>query len=94
MQQIAQQEQPLTTGSIHSINELHPERRISYSTADEENSPRGSHDLISEDQQPLAGGILDKSGKGGCQMWMKKTLICELRLRLEFWFIQAHQSIF
>uniref|UniRef100_A0A7E4W3C8 UNC80 domain-containing protein n=1 Tax=Panagrellus redivivus TaxID=6233 RepID=A0A7E4W3C8_PANRE len=42
------------TGSIHSINDLHPsiqpigERRVSYSTADEESSPRGSHDLIEE----------------------------------------------
>ncbi|KAI6240158.1 Protein unc-80 [Aphelenchoides fujianensis] len=45
------------TGSIHSINDLHPaygpERRVSYSTADEESSPRGSHDLA--DDQPLVG---------------------------------------
>uniref|UniRef100_A0A1I7ST06 UNC80 domain-containing protein n=1 Tax=Bursaphelenchus xylophilus TaxID=6326 RepID=A0A1I7ST06_BURXY len=33
------------TGSMHSINDLHPERRVSYSTADEDSSPRGSHDL-------------------------------------------------
>lgn len=56
-------QQPLGSGSIHSINELHPERRISYSTADEENSPRGSHDLIGEEQPILVGGV-DKGGKG------------------------------
>uniref|UniRef100_A0A915D4K6 Uncharacterized protein n=1 Tax=Ditylenchus dipsaci TaxID=166011 RepID=A0A915D4K6_9BILA len=41
------------TGSIHSINDLHPgmqpERRVSYSTADEE-SPRGSHDINADEQ--------------------------------------------
>ncbi|CAD5215802.1 unnamed protein product [Bursaphelenchus okinawaensis] len=36
------------TGSMHSINELHPERRVSYSTADDDSSPRGSHDLGDE----------------------------------------------
>lgn len=43
------QQAPISGGSIHSINELHPsaaqcERRISYSTADEV-SLRGSHDF-------------------------------------------------
>uniref|UniRef100_A0AC35EU16 Protein UNC80 central region domain-containing protein n=1 Tax=Panagrolaimus sp. PS1159 TaxID=55785 RepID=A0AC35EU16_9BILA len=49
-------------GSIHSINDLdpamQPERRVSYSTADEESSPRGSHDLIEEPQ--LAGNAEKK----------------------------------
>lgn len=34
------------------------ERRVSYSTADEESSPRGSHDLIEEPQ--LAGNVEKK----------------------------------
>ncbi|KAI6188392.1 Protein unc-80 [Aphelenchoides besseyi] len=54
-------------GSIHSINDLHPtygpERRVSYSTADEESSPRGSHDLA--DDQPLVGSIDKKDRHEG-----------------------------
>ncbi|KAH7731933.1 UNC-80 protein [Aphelenchoides avenae] len=50
------------SGSVHSINELHPnvqtERRVSYSTADEESSPRGSHDMV--DELP---GSMDKKGR-------------------------------
>lgn len=60
-----QQQQQAHSGSIQSINDLHPifapERRVSYSTADEESSPRGSHDMI--DEQPLiGGGSVDKKG--------------------------------
>lgn len=50
------------TGSIHSINDLHPnfsERRVSYSTADEESSPRGSHDLGDDG---IGGSGSDKKG--------------------------------
>ncbi|CAK5117069.1 unnamed protein product [Meloidogyne enterolobii] len=66
--QMLQQQQHLdvVSGSVHSINELHPERRISYSTADDENSPRGSHDLVGEEQhlQLLQQQqILEKTGK-------------------------------
>lgn len=35
------------------------ERRVSYSTADEESSPRGSHDLIEE---PQLTGNAEKKG--------------------------------
>ncbi|KAI1727311.1 cation channel complex component UNC80 domain-containing protein [Ditylenchus destructor] len=52
------------TGSIHSINDLHPsiptERRVSYSTADEESSPRGSHDLNTDEQPQIYG---EKKGR-------------------------------
>uniref|UniRef100_A0A914HI14 Protein UNC80 central region domain-containing protein n=1 Tax=Globodera rostochiensis TaxID=31243 RepID=A0A914HI14_GLORO len=55
------QQQPLGSGSMHSINELHPERRVSYSTADEENSPRGSHDMgETELAQSLVGSHIEK----------------------------------
>ncbi|KAL3119939.1 hypothetical protein niasHT_007067 [Heterodera trifolii] len=60
-QQLGQQ-QPIGSGSMHSINELHPtERRVSYSTADEENSPRGSHDMAeTEMAQSVAGSHVEK----------------------------------
>jgi hypothetical protein len=62
-----QQQQHLdVNGSVHSINELHPERRISFSTVDDENSPRESHDLIGEEQhqQLIQQQFLEKTGKG------------------------------
>jgi len=67
-----QQHLDVVSGSVHSINELHPERRISYSTADDENSPRGSHDLIGEEQhlQLLQQQqILEKTGKGKWELF-------------------------
>lgn len=49
----------IVNGDIPNMQIL-AERRVSYSTADEESSPRGSHDLIEEPQ--LAGGAAEKKG--------------------------------